>query len=95
MMDFETAEVVREKAIEAIVTAFSEVKTGIERGPSLMEIQRNKKAKTPVSTGVQNVLIRLLIEIARKLGLNENELEQVFEEVLKMIAKYKDKRAEN
>jgi hypothetical protein len=63
-----------------------------------IEMQNNKGSQSsgvvPVQTGVQNLLITLLIELARKLGLKEDELELVFEEVLKLVNTYKNKKAE-
>ncbi len=65
--------------------------------PAFIEQQGNKVAPSgagTLATGVQNKLIHVLLLISKELGLKENELEKVFDEVLKMIKDYQGKKGE-
>ena len=43
----------------------------------------------------QNMLITLLLEIAKSLWLGEDDLEKVFSEVKKLISSYENKKGEH
>src|SRR6185369_17716163 len=84
----------------AMNKAFEDVGNKVE-GPSkfeaVSEVQGNNvnpQGTVPVQTGVQNLLITLLLQLAKQLGLKEDELEKVFDEVLKLIHTYKNKKGE-
>lgn len=84
----------------ALNEAFDEVGNKVEGMNSKfeagVEIQGNNKNPQPVTVqaGVQNLLITLLLQLAKQLGLKEDELEKVFDEVLKLIHNYKNKKGE-
>ena len=92
MSDFEVSPQ-PQQILNAFEGAFSDIKAQIEAPPS-QERQKQRANTTPIATGVQNLLIQLLLQLARKLGLKEDELEKVFDEVLKLISTYKNKKAE-
>ncbi|MEP7103678.1 MAG: hypothetical protein ABI721_03150 [Candidatus Dojkabacteria bacterium] len=86
----------------ALNNAFDEVGNKVENSnqkfEAAAEIQNNNanpQGPIAVQTGVQNLLITLLIQLARQLGLKEDELEKVFDEVLKLIHTYKNKKGES
>lgn len=86
----------KELVYQALNNAFEEAseqvgKSGIFEAGA--ESQGNK-ATVPVQTGVQNLLIYLLVILAKHLGLKEDELEKVFDETLNLIGKYKNKKGE-
>lgn len=88
----------REMVYSAISNAFGETAEKVESAQKFeaaVEVQgNNKNPIVPVQTGVQNLLIHLLLQLSKQLGLKENELEKVFDEVLKLINTYKDKKGE-
>lgn len=88
----------KQMVYSALNNAFGETAGKIENAKfeAAAESQNNNTnpAVIPVQTGVQNLLINLLLQLAKQLGLKEDELEKVFDEVLKLVNTYKDKRAE-
>lgn len=86
------------QVINIFKDAFNDVQNSLERGKeTAIESQNNQMSSgtIPLHTGVQNILITLLLQIAKKLGLGENDLEAVFNEVLKLLSTYKSKKGEN
>ena len=84
----------------ALNNAFEDVGNQVEtlntKFEAAAEIQgNNKNPVTNVQTGVQNLLITLLLQLAKQLGLKEDELEKVFDEVLTLIHTYKNKKGES
>lgn len=85
----------------ALNNAFDEVGSKVEnvnqKFEEAAEIQGNNtnpQGPIAVQAGVQNLLITLLLQLAKQLGLKEDELEKVFDEVLKLIHTYKNKKGE-
>lgn len=93
-----TPNIPKSQLVGVFKEAFGDVQSMIETSrESAIESQNNQfgnSGAVPIQTGVQNILITLLLEIARKLGLKEDELEKVFEEVLKLLSTYKNKKGE-
>ncbi|MEO6728776.1 MAG: hypothetical protein ABIM99_02530 [Candidatus Dojkabacteria bacterium] len=85
----------------ALNNAFEEVGNKVESSnkfEAVAEIQGNNKnpqGTANVQAGVQNLLITLLLQLAKQLGLKEDELEKVFDEVLKLVHTYKNKKGES
>jgi hypothetical protein len=83
----------------AMNNAFESVGEQVESAgkfEAVAEIQNNQGNNSPIAiqTGVQNLLITLLLQLAKQLGLKEDELEKVFDEVLKLVHTYKNKKGE-
>ncbi len=92
-----TPNIPKAQIIHVFKDAFSDVENSLERGRETgIESQNNQgtSSTVPLHTGVQNILITLLLQIAKKLGLGEDDLEKVFEEVLKLLSTYKSKKGE-
>ncbi len=94
----ERIEKIRDVVTSALDTSFAEVGSKIERRFEAQESQNNNanprgNGKT-LQDGVQNLLITLLLTLAKNLGLKENELEKVFDEVIKLLGDYKNKKGE-
>ena len=92
-----TPNIPKSQVIGVFKDAFGEVQNMLESPrETSIESQNNQMSSgaIPIQTGVQNILITLLLEIAKKLGLGEDELEKVFEEVLKLLSTYKNKKGE-
>ena len=88
----------RGQIINVFKDAFNDVQNSLETNKETsIESQNNlgSSSAVPLQTGVQNILITLLLQIAKKLGLGEEDLEKVFEEVLKLLSTYKSKKGEN
>lgn len=84
----------------ALNSAFEDVGNKVEsvnKFEAALEVQNNQGSgnKVTVQAGVQNLLITLLLQLAKELGLKENELEKVFDEVLRLIHSYKNKKGES
>lgn len=87
----------KEVVFKAMNSAFEEASKGVEQSGVFeagAESQGNKASAVPVSTGVQNLLIYLLLQLAKQLGLKEDELEKVFDATLQLVSQYKNKKAE-
>ncbi len=94
----ERIEQIREVVTSALDSSFEEVQGRVERKFEVQETQNNNSnprgsGKT-LQDGVQNLLITLLLTLAKNLGLKEDELEKVFEEVIKLLGTYKNKKGE-
>ena len=94
----ERIEQIREVVTSALDSSFEEVQGRVERKFEVQETQNNNSnprgsGKT-LQGGVQNLLITLLLTLAKNLGLKEDELEKVFVEVIKLLGTYKNKKGE-
>ena len=92
-----TPNIPKAQVIGVFREAFGDVQNILESNrETAIESQNNQMSSStiPIQTGVQNLLITLLLQIAKKLGLGEDDLEQVFEEVLKLMSTYKNKKGE-
>lgn len=97
LSNFEVTPQFKEMVYQAMNNAFEEASLEVEKSGIFeagAEKQGNKSTPVPVQTGVQNLLIYLLVILAKHLGLKENELEKVFDETLNLVGKYKNKKAE-
>lgn len=56
--------------------------------------QLTKPKRSSLNEGIQNLLILLFLNFARELGIKPDDLEKIFEEVIKTLDKYKNKKAE-
>lgn len=95
----ERLEVFREVVTTALDSSFEEVQAQVDRKfESAHEAQVNNANPTNGQTlqdGVQNLLITLLLTLAKNLGLKEDELEKVFDEVITLLGTYKNKKGES
>jgi hypothetical protein len=97
----ERMEQIREVVTSALDTSFQEVQGKVDaKFEGAQEIQGNNvnvrgDGSTTLQDGVQNLLITLLLTLAKNLGLKENELEKVFDEVIKLLGTYKNKKGES
>lgn len=97
----ERLEQIREVVTSALDSSFQEVQGKVEgKFEAAQEIQGNNvnvrgDSSTTLQDGVQNLLITLLLTLAKNLGLKENELEKVFDEVIKLLGTYKNKKGES
>ncbi len=95
----ERLEQIREAVTQALDSSFNEVQGKVDQKfEGAIEIQTNNTrtgtSNATLQDGVQNILITLLLTLAKNLGLKEHELEKVFEEVIKLLGTYKDKKGE-
>lgn len=96
MSNFEVTPQFKEMVYQAMNNAFEEASEQVEKS-GIFEVgaeSQGNKATVPVQTGVQNLLIYLLVILSKHLGLKEDELEKVFDETLNLIGKYKNKKGE-
>jgi hypothetical protein len=95
----ERLEIIREVVTTALDSSFEEVQNKVDQKfEGAKEIQGNNTNPTGGQTlqdGVQNLLITLLLTLAKNLGLKEDELEKVFDEVIKLLGSYKNKKGES
>jgi hypothetical protein len=97
----ERLEQIREVVTTALDSSFQEVQGKVDQKfEAAQEIQGNNVnvrggSSSSLQDGVQNLLITLLLTLAKNLGLKEDELEKVFDEVIKLLGSYKNKKGES
>lgn len=98
----ERMEVIRQAVNTALDSSFSEVGSKVnQKFEAGVELQGNNynpqssQSSQSLQDGVQNLLITLLLTLAKNLGLKEDELETVFDEVIKLLGNYKNKKGES
>ncbi|MFS8130610.1 MAG: hypothetical protein ACMG57_01385 [Candidatus Dojkabacteria bacterium] len=82
------------EAFDEVGNKVEGINTKFEAAAEIHGNNKNPQGTANVQVGVQNLLITLLLQLAKQLGLKEDELEKVFDEVLKLIHNYKNKKGE-